>query len=290
MKKYDVIRNYRNDNVLRTSFNELAKKTFDLDFEDWYQNGYWGENYAPYSIVIDGRIAANVSVNKTDFIWNGERKHFIQLGTVMAEETHRNQGLIRQIMGEIEREHEQDADGIYLFANSSVLDFYPKFGFKKAVEFQYEKQVSINNDRSMIKISMEDKNAWNELEEVIKNSVCYSSFEMVDNSSLLMFYVTKFMKENVFYDAGLDVYVIAEIDDGNLLIYNVFSKKQVELKRIIEAFGREIKRVTLGFTPIDKTGYLILEIKEEDTTLFLKGKGFDLFEKDRLMIPLLAHA
>ena len=71
-----VIKDYRNDTKLRTSFNELAGKTFGLNFEDWYQNGYWTDRYNPHSIVIDGKVAANVSVNRTDFLWNGEIKHF----------------------------------------------------------------------------------------------------------------------------------------------------------------------------------------------------------------------
>lgn len=34
MEKYTVIKNYRDDAALRASFNELAGKTFYIDFED----------------------------------------------------------------------------------------------------------------------------------------------------------------------------------------------------------------------------------------------------------------
>ncbi len=81
----EIIRGYRNQDELRGSFNQLARETFDgLDFEGWYQDGYWSDRYNPHSIVIDGKVAANVSVNFMDFLWNGHRKHFIQLGTVMT--------------------------------------------------------------------------------------------------------------------------------------------------------------------------------------------------------------
>ena len=33
---YEIIKNYRDNEQLRHSFNELAMKTFDIDFEDWY--------------------------------------------------------------------------------------------------------------------------------------------------------------------------------------------------------------------------------------------------------------
>lgn len=68
----EVIKNYRNNNELRHSFNELAGKTFGLNFEDWYQNGFWGDNYNPYSVVKDGKVVANVSVNKTDMLIDGQ--------------------------------------------------------------------------------------------------------------------------------------------------------------------------------------------------------------------------
>ena len=138
---YKLEKNYRNNDTLRKSFNELAQKTFGFDFEDWYQNGFWGDNYNPYSIVIDGKVVSNVSVNKTDMLMDGEVKHFLQLGTVMTDEQYRNKGLSRMLMEQIELDYAGKVDGIYLFANDSVLDFYPKLGFQKAKEYQYSRKV-----------------------------------------------------------------------------------------------------------------------------------------------------
>lgn len=104
MEQGQIVKGYRNDDALRGSFDRLARRTFDLAFEDWYQNGFWGDDYIPYSVVIDGAVAANVSVNRTDFVLGGETKHFIQLGTVMTDERYRNRGLIRRLMAEIDRD------------------------------------------------------------------------------------------------------------------------------------------------------------------------------------------
>ncbi|MBQ3601225.1 MAG: GNAT family N-acetyltransferase [Lachnospiraceae bacterium] len=287
---YQVIKNYRENNQLRQSFNELAEKTFGLNFEDWYQNGFWGENYNPYSIVQDGKVVANVSVNTTNILWNGEKKHFIQLGTVMTEEAYRNKGLIRRIMEEIEVDYKEKIDGMYLFANDEVLTFYPKFGFEKAVEFQYAKQVCNAGSSTMKQIPMHEKKAWTELETAINNNRFYGQFDMVDNSGLFLFYVTKFMQENVYYDKMLDTYVIGELEEGELFIHNVFSNNEVDLEDVIKAFGQEVKQVILGFTPKDKTGYTMKEVQEEDTTLFVKGAAFVGFEGEEVMFPTLAHA
>lgn len=285
-----LVKNYRNNDALRLSFNELAQKTFGLDFEDWYQNGYWGNNYNPYSIADDGKIVANVSVNVTEILWNGCKKHFIQLGTVMTEESYRNKGLIRQIMEEVERDYGMNADGMYLFANDSVIDFYPQFGYRKAAEYQCSKYVSFMKDRSIMHIPMNSKKEWTILEERISRSAICGNFEMTGNSGLIMFYVTKFMREDVYYDKHQDAYVIAEIEDGELLIHNIFSLQEIDLDKLIESFGKEIKHVTLGFTPNDRSGYTVSEVREEDTTLFIKGDVFSDFESQKLMFPTLSHA
>lgn len=86
---------------------------------------------------------------------------------------------------------------------------------------------------------------------------------MSGNSSLIMFYITKFMQDNVYYVEKQDAYVTAEIEEGDLLIYNVFAQKQRNLHNVVEAFGKKIKRVKLGFTPKDKEGDVAVPLKEE---------------------------
>lgn len=287
---YKIIKAYKENDTLRFHFNELAQKTFGLNFEDWYQNGYWGENYIPYSILDGDKVAANVSVNVTDFIWNGEIKHFIQLGTVMTEEKYRNKGLIRRLMQEIERDYGEKADGFYLFANDSVLDFYPKFGFEEAAEYQYSKQISIYEEKKVKPVSMKEKADWKRLEQIIETSVNNSKFEMIKNVSLIMFYITKFMQENVFYIEEQNTYVIAETEGEHLLIHNVFSEAPADLEQVFRAFGKDIKHVTLGFVPQDTEQFCRSKIQEEDTTLFVKGKGFSGFEQGKIMFPTLSHA
>lgn len=297
----NIIKNYRDQDDLRHSFNALAAKTFDgLSFEAWYQDGYWGDRYNPHSIVIDGAVAANVSVNTIDFIWNCEKKRLIQLGTVMTEECFRNQGLIRQIMQEIDREYAKDVDGFYLFANDSVLDFYPKFGFRKVMEYRCTKPFSTSKECSMIKVPMSTTDSScnparrndnrSRLADAMGRSVSYSRFRMVDNDNLMMFYATGFMQDNVYYSEKYDTYVIADIEGDTLMVHDVFSEVKHSLDDIFAAFGSDIRQVVLGFTPSDREGYQVSAFREEDCTLFVRGRVFDSFEQDQLIFPTLSHA
>lgn len=320
---FEFKKDYKENEKLRESFNALAERTFGLNFEDWYQNGYWRENYIPYSMVCDGKVVANVSVNLTEMLMDGAPRKLIQLGTVMTDEAFRGQGLIHGLMDEIEKDYAGKVDGMYLFANDSVLDFYPKFGYRKATEYQYVKNVKntemqdaeVQNaitweestrkaqnatgwEGSMRKaqtpavrqIPMQGKAQWDKLEAAIECNVHHERFDMIHNNGLYMFYVTKFMQENVYYDAANDAYAIAELEGDTLILHSVFAPKPVQLDDVIRAFGDTVQKVVLGFTPENAAGYQAEEVKEEDTTLFVKGGVFDGFEEGRLMFPTLAHA
>lgn len=284
-----IVKGYRDNAALRASFNALAIRTFAIDFEDWYQNGYWTDKYNPYSVVLDGKVVSNVSVNTTDFEIDGQRKRYIQLGTVMTDEAYRNRGLVRRIMAEIFRDCADKADGIYLFANNDVLSFYPKFGFRTAKQYEYVKTLDAPGEALFAPVPMKTKADWDNLEAKIKVGCAQSAFEMVGNSELNMFYVSKYMQENVFYSAELDAYAIAETDGDTLILDMVISDKPQDLNRIAAGFGAGIRQVVLGFTPKCAEGFVCRKMDQDDRTLYVWG-DMDILEEKKLMFPLLAHA
>ena len=286
----EVIKNYRNNDVLRSSFNELAVKTFCLNFEDWYQNGFWGDNYNPYSIVRDGKVVANVSVNQTDMMIDGCVRHLLQLGTVMTDAAYRNQGLIRRIMEQIEADYGSTADGFYLFGNDSVLDFYPKFGFRKSREYLYTRQLDLTGDFAFVQTLMDTPAKWRLLQDAMNRNAFHGRFDMVGNQELILFYVTKFMQEDVYYHEPSDTYIIAEREGDSLLLHNVFSSTLTDLEEVFRLFGKAVRKVTLGFVPADAQNYTVSEYHIEDCTFFVKGSALDIMDRDKLRIPTLSHA
>lgn len=281
-----IIKHYRDDAELRRSFNALAETTFGLNFENWYQMGYWTDNYNPYSIVMDGKIVANVSVNRTDMVIGGQRKRLYQLGTVMTDPQYRNQGLIRAIMAEIEKDI-ADADGVYLFANDSVVEFYPKFGFVLGKEYLYSKAVTQTGENRMVPVSMADPENREKFRRAMQTSTFCTGCTMMDNPGLIFFYVAQFMQDCVYYCAQLDCWTIAELEEGELTLHNIFADKETDLDAVIAAFGEAVKRVILGFAPADENGFTVEEYREEDCHFFVKG---DVFGEQKLRIPSLSHA
>lgn len=284
-----IVKDYRNNPQLRASFNRLAKATFGLDFEPWYQNGFWTENYNPYSVVLNGEVVANVSVNRTDMVIGGKRRKLYQLGTVMTDEAHRNRGYIRAIMEQIERDT-ADADGVYLFGGDNVLAFYPKFGFVQGTEHIYTRAAAQSGECTMERVMMDGPEGWERLRKAMAKNEFETACTMIDNPQLIFFYAAQFMQDCVYHDEKMDAWAIAEIEDGGLMLHNVFAPAGVQLSEVIAAFGGGVKQVTLGFAPKDPAGFDCEEYHEEDCTFFVKGAAFDDFARRKLRIPSLSHA
>ena len=284
-----IIKHYREDETLRGSFNRLAEATFGLSFENWYCMGFWTDHYEPYSVLEDGRIVANVSLNRTDMVVGGQKKRLYQLGTVMTDPAYRDRGYIRAIMAEIEKDI-ADAEGVYLFANDSVVEFYPKFGFVPGVEYGYTKALSQTGENRMQQVILNCGTNIRRLQEAMAGNAFETACRMVDNNGLIFFYAAQFMQGCVYHWEEQNVWVIGELEDGELMLHDVFGPASVDLDAVIEAFGSGVKRVTLGFAPADARGWNCEEYREEDCHFFVKGYFFREFAAKKLRIPTLAHA
>lgn len=132
----DFITNYMNDSKYRGMLNDLTRRTFCFDFEDWVSGGWFEGDYIPYSLLENGKLVSNASANIMTFDQNGERRNYIQIGTVMTDEAYRGRGLARQLISRILDDF-RECDGVYLFGNMNALDFYRKQGFFEMTQYKY---------------------------------------------------------------------------------------------------------------------------------------------------------
>jgi len=287
-KDFSIEKNYRNNEVLRASFNRLAEKTFGINFENWYKNGFWKDNYIPYSVVIDGEVVSNVSVNACNMNYKGQIVKLIQLGTIMTDDDYRGNGYARALMEEVIKDYDGQVDGIYLFANDSVLEFYPKFGFREAKEYQFTKEVTISGKCKAQNVPLRDKIDFDRIVDILDTKKQNAQLYMVNNSGLYMFYLSQFMTENLFYIEECNSYAIAEIEEDTLILHTIIGNGAVD--EVIRAFGSQVKKVILCFTPNDARGFEKSELHEEDTIFFVKGKFFEDSRDDEYMMQTITHA
>jgi hypothetical protein len=182
---------------------------------------------------------------------------------------------------------------IYLFANSTVWDFYPKLGFKSAKEYQYQQVITPTKHTNFVKLDMDNKENREKLYDYAQNTCPQGKISMQENADLVMFYGITVYKDNVFFLPELDAIAIAEINGRQLHLLDVFSKKEQNLDDVIYALSDEtINTVRLGIVPKDCSSYEIIPIdeNEKDEMLFIEADKTALFDENQLMFPLLSHA
>lgn len=290
---YNLNKKIKDDNQLRKSFNNLALKTYDLSFEDWYKNGYWTDKYIPYTLFDGEKAVSNVSVNLIDTIWQGKLRKYIQLGTVMTDEEYRNKGLSRYIMEIILQDWQNKCDAMYLFANSSVLEFYPKFGFQKENEYQYEMPVisNISKTGKIKKLDMLNTYDRDLLKKYYTKSNPFSALLVINNYSLLMFYCSSIMKDFIYYCEDFDAVIIAAQDGENLICYDIYCDYGKSMPDIVSTVvNPDINNIIFGFTPKDPDNYSVNTIKDEDAVLFVLKDKENIFTDSKIMFPVLSHA
>jgi GNAT superfamily N-acetyltransferase len=253
MNELTLIYDYKDMTEYRQSFNQLAKSTFGIDFEKWYQKGFWDDRYICYSYLDGNKVVANVSINKMDVILEGERKRALQIGTVMTHPEYRKRGLSADLMNIVLDEYEKKYDFIYLFANETVLDFYPKFGFKPFKESQFSIDVTIGKS-SLGNVRKLDISNTNDLKMIINLAsarIPISTVLGVENvQGIFAWHCLNVFYDDLYYLEDEDVIVICKREKEKLHVYDVISKNEVHFQHILNKIAsEEIKKVIFYFTP-----------------------------------------
>ncbi|MBK3496389.1 GNAT family N-acetyltransferase [Viridibacillus sp. YIM B01967] len=248
-----------------------------------------------YSLLDNDKMVSHITVNAIDFIVLGEKKRFVQFGTVMTDEHYRNQGLSRVLMETVIDEWKDKCDMFYLFANDSVLDFYPKFGFAPVDEYEATKKVSkIESPYSVRKMDIKNVMDLNLLYETAKDTESLFALSMQNNSGLVMFYCNYFelfsFKGNLFYIQGLNAIAVADHEEDTLILYDILTTEKIEIEEVINVLATEqTKNAILKFMPNNSENNEKRLFKEEVSTLMVMGDKGELFKNNKLMFPILSH-
>ncbi|WP_167956103.1 GNAT family N-acetyltransferase [Anaerosporobacter faecicola] len=295
MKQYEYKTAYAEQEKLREELNRLTRETFCFDFKEWYKNGYWKKDYyIPHSLFDGDKIVANVSANRMDFIIDGQLKHYIQLGTVMTAKEYRHLGLGRQLMEKVIDTYRGICDGIYLFGNDTVLNYYPKYGFKVSKQYSYKKTFakSEQTKKQGLPGDLVLVEAGNEQERkrfftYVREAVPNDAMAMI-NEGLMGFYYHDL--EGVYYSKTLDAYLLASMEEDKLYLQGILAKHVVDQEALFAMLSTVYTEIHLGFVPLQKEGFEINDFKEEDSTLFIMGEDLDRIEKDHLIFTIYSHA
>ncbi|NSL85561.1 GNAT family N-acetyltransferase [Chitinophaga sp. Mgbs1] len=285
---------YQQDESRRQEFNRLMHTTWGFDFENYYQCGYWDETCILHTLFDGDKAVSHVTVSLFRSVISSRPVTLLQQGTVMTDKAYQRQGLSRWLMEYIAREYKDQVYGMFLFANDTVLDFYPRFGFVPVKEYQAFKKTTPRKADIAAKRRLNMDNAADlQLMENLAKHAMYHTVLPVQNYSLLFFYCYAYPKfgfrDSVYYIESLQAAVVAQQEDDTLHILEICAPTAIALDDVIAAFADDtIHTVALGFAPVEN-GFSYREHKEEDLTLFVSPELLPLFQEHRYMIPVLSH-
>lgn len=258
MSKLKYICNYSKNACYRQSFSQLASDTFSLDFESWYQHGFWDKNYICYSYIDGNQVIANVSIYKMDFMINGSRKEGAQLVTVMTSPAYRNKGLIANLVKELLHHYEKRVDFIYVaVANTAMMPYWQKLGFI----IRNEKQFYLDRDScethkkgnrlQIQKLDMLKPDDRQLLFSLAGRRLPTSRYFSLENTQYtVMFYCLNDFRDNIYFFPEQDAVAIYKQEAGILHVYDLLFSKDRCLSSIINTiFGENTREILFHFTP-----------------------------------------
>ncbi|MBS4199238.1 GNAT family N-acetyltransferase [Bacillus sp. FJAT-49732] len=253
MGKLRFIKDYKGDEGLRKSFNALANNIFGIDFEEWYQKGFWGSHYIPFSYANGDQVIANVSVNILHLMIDGETRKAVQIGTVMTHPDYRNKGLSAALMHKVLQEYEKKSDFIYLFANQSVIDFYPKFGFEAVEEYEYSMEFRSNETPSVSvpKLDVKNVNDLHFIQQFAFERIPLSQKFSTDNAiGIFMFYCLNVFPDDIYFLEKENVIVLFKKEHDHLHIFDIVSKNEFNIQQVLRKITDDsIRKIVFHYTP-----------------------------------------
>lgn len=288
--QYRFTANAMADPESRTAYFKLAHQTFGLQFEKWYATGYADGHFVPYTLLDGGKAVSSVGVCVTDFQWKNQPLRCAQISTVMTDPAYRGKGLNKWLMETALHEWAPKSDMLYLYANDSVIEFYPKFGFMETSEYQSHKPVSPNHIPSR-KLDMSLPENIDLLARKFKCSNPFSAFPMLDNLAQVVFHCTSFMKDHVYYIDQFDAIVVGEQDGEIFCCYDIYTASGCALDDVLGAvLAEDTKTASFGFTLRSTAGCTVTKLQEEDTHFFVLAGKENLLENNQLTFPFLSRA
>ncbi|MCL2545055.1 MAG: GNAT family N-acetyltransferase [Clostridia bacterium] len=263
-----------NDKGYQRRLNALLSPTF-FDFAFWYDLNLWDERYESYAFAPDGAngpIVSNICVFKTRLLWRGRPLEALSLGAVCTDPQHRGRGYARMLMEHVLQRYPDRA--MYLSANESVLDFYPRFGFRPAREKLPVLICTIDNACPPVKLAFDGP----EVARYVRERKVFSGvLDCANADPVTLFHIHLGPYKDCLYEIPeCQTLVVASQEGAKLHLHGLFALGPVrwdELAARLPFSG--VRRVAFGFTP-DALGAPFHWEDFDGDPLFVRGAACEL--------------
>ena len=243
----------------------LLREVFDFDLDFWFRLGMWNEKYESYALFDGSRMIAHAGLSRLNLRVRGKELRAIQLNGIACAPVKRGKGHVRRLIDGILRRY--SGTPVFLFANESVLDFYPKFGFVPQEMHLPVADAVIDNPRVL-----PVKAAPDELRELASIRRLPSAIFSVSNDfELRCFHLYGDFSDRL-YRLAPGIAIAAEVRGETLKLHELFADRPVRWEKLAPLLPFSgIRRVEFGFCP-DRLGIdFRWETPSEPQHLFVRG-------------------
>ena len=227
-------------------FDNLIREVFGFSFAPWLERKLWDEQYESFSIIQDGIMLSNVCIYKTDMLVHGQSFRAHQFGAIATRESERGKGFSRRLMEYVLSLYPDTP--AFLYANPSVVDFYPRFGFRQVHTFRPQLTIAINNSPDKaVKYGVDS--------DLIRNALydkrIYSSIaDNMNTQSIQIFHLLMDYADGIYQLPDCGAIVIAEQNGGKLFLADVITQKPISIDELVKELPFSgIEVVEFGFCP-----------------------------------------
>jgi predicted N-acetyltransferase YhbS len=109
----------------------------------WHERGGWTADYEIFALLDGERIVSTIGRTRMQLLVNGQALAGYQLGAVATLPRYRGRGLARRLMDAVMGELDHTDQPVMLYGNDGVVDFYPRFGFRRVAQKRSVTEVSM---------------------------------------------------------------------------------------------------------------------------------------------------
>lgn len=241
------------DQAWHEAFLRYVGRIFpSADFRAWYALGGWTADYQVHALAQGGELVASVSVMRTPAFAAGREVRGAQLGAVGCIPEARGQGLMRPLLQDVVARVEPEAELLWLYANDAVLDFYPRFGFRRVQESEFELELALAPAGAPApSLDLEDaprRAAW--LAAIARSVPPTERLGARAYGGAALWHACNFHRHDVRVLAEGEAYAVAVQRGDTLHLLDVAAPRRFDLLPVLPRLVQEpVARIRFGFCP-----------------------------------------
>jgi predicted N-acetyltransferase YhbS len=232
-------------------FRHAARIFPSIDFRRWAARGGWTDDYEIFALAEGDELIAAIGRTRMDLVMGGRPCIGYQLGAVGTLPAHRGRGHARAVMQWLLDALDTPDQPVILFANDTVLDFYPRFGFRRVVQQSFGAAIDLapeGRPARALDLGLPADRA--RLARLCAAAPATGrGFSTRDYHNVLLWHLT-YRPFAPFWLDGPEALLVASEVEGMLAIHDLIAARPFDLRGALpQVIGGPISTIAFGFAP-----------------------------------------